>query len=309
MELNNVKLDWALILEGEIKHLESIYPDLPVRVSYESVIKELNKNTIQSRVILNGINVAAYSFIKESSELKDRLYGSVGFTDIAFATDERISNLLSWLTSISRNRKKRLMLNNIFNGGELSESVLVRMGFKKFARDRMQLYLDGSLPMTPGNIDEQFIQVPADRIDIGGYADAEFRSFAGTADEILFNSSDRGQRVEFVTSLFKGKFGEIIPGSSIILSLNRQIAGSVITTHQQTFTDVKTGLILDFFVTPEFRGKGLGRTLLINSLILLRNLGYERCILWVSESNPVRRLYENIGFDSASGMKEIFYYI
>ena len=309
MELNNVKLDWALILEGEIKHLESIYPDLPVRVSYESVIKELNKNTIQSRVILNGINVAAYSFIKESSELKDRLYGSVGFTDIAFATDERISNLLSWLTSISRNRKKRLMLNNIFNGGELSESVLVRMGFKKFARDRMQLYLDGSFPMTPGNIDERFIQVPADRIDIGGYADAEFRSFAGTADEILFNSSDRGQRVEFVMSLFKGKFGEIIPGSSIILSLNRQIAGSVITTHQQTFTDVKTALILDFFVTPEFRGKGLGRTLLINSLILLRNLGYERCILWVSESNPVRRLYENIGFDSASGMKEIFYYI
>ncbi len=309
MELNNVKLDWALILEGEIKHLESIYPDLPVRVSYESVIKELNKNTIQSRVILNGINVAAYSFIKESSELKDRLYGSVGFTDIAFATDERISNLLSWLTSISRNRKKRLMLNNIFNGGELSESVLVRMGFKKFARDRMQLYLDGSFPMTPGNIDERFIQVPADRIDIGGYADAEFRSFAGTADEILFNSSDRGQRVEFVMSLFKGKFGEIIAGSSIILSLNRQIAGSVITTHQQTFTDVKTALILDFFVTPEFRGKGLGRTLLINSLILLRNLGYERCILWVSESNPVRRLYENIGFDSASDMKEIFYYI
>ena len=309
MELNNVKLDWALILEGEIKHLESIYPDLPVRVSYESVIKELNKNTIQSRVILNGINVAAYSFIKESSELKDRLYGSVGFTDIAFATDERISNLLSWLTSISRNRKKRLMLNNIFNGGELSESVLVRMGFKKFARDRMQLYLDGSFPMTPGNIDERFIQVPADRIDIGGYADAEFRSFAGTADEILFNSSDRGQRVEFVMSLFKGKFGEIIAGSSIILSLNRQIAGSVITTHQQTFTDVKTALILDFFVTPEFRGKGLGRTLLTNSLILLRNLGYERCILWVSESNPVRRLYENIGFDSASDMKEIFYYI
>ena len=309
MELNNVKLDWALILEGEIKHLESIYPDLPVRVSYESVIKELNKNTIQSRVILNGINVAAYSFIRESSELKDRLYGSVRFTDIAFATDERISNLLSWLTSISRNRKKRLMLNNIFNGGELSESVLVRMGFKKFARDRMQLYLDGSFPMTPGNIDERFIQVPADRIDIGGYADAEFRSFAGTADEILFNSSDRGQRVEFVMSLFKGKFGEIIAGSSIILSLNRQIAGSVITTHQQTFTDVKTALILDFFVTPEFRGKGLGRTLLINSLILLRNLGYERCILWVSESNPVRRLYENIGFDSASDMKEIFYYI
>ncbi len=309
MELNNVKLDWAQILEGEIKHMESLYPELPVRVSYKSIIEELNKNAIPSRVILNGINVAAYSFIKESSELNDRLYGSIGFTDIAFATDERISNLLSWLVSISQNRKKRLMLNKIFNDGELSEAVLTRMGFKKFERNRMQLYLDDSFRRIHGNFDEQFIPVPVGRLDMVGYADSEFKSYAGTADEILFNSKDWNQRIEFVKSLFKGKFGEIIADSSIILSFHGQIVGSVITTHQQTFTDVKTALLLDLFVTPEFKGKGLGKMLLVNSLISLRSMGYDQCILWVSETNPARSLYEKIGFRSVSDMKEIFYYI
>ena len=68
-------------------------------------------------------------------------------------------------------------------------------------------------------------------------------------------------------------------------------------------------LLLDLFVTPEFKGKGLGKMLLVNSLISLRSMGYDQCILWVSETNPARSLYEKIGFRSVSDMKEIFYYI
>ena len=46
MEINNVKLDWGAILEGQIRHLESVYPDLDVRKSYKGIVDLLNSNKL-----------------------------------------------------------------------------------------------------------------------------------------------------------------------------------------------------------------------------------------------------------------------
>ena len=73
MEMKNVKLDWAPILEGQIKSLESLYPDIPVRKSFEGLIQELNANRLKSRVILSGINVSAYAFVAPSTDYGENL--------------------------------------------------------------------------------------------------------------------------------------------------------------------------------------------------------------------------------------------
>jgi GNAT superfamily N-acetyltransferase len=53
-----------------------------------------------------------------------------------------------------------------------------------------------------------------------------------------------------------------------------------------------------YFVVPGFRGRGLGRGLILHSLDEARRLGFDALQFnLVFESNPARRLYEELGFE------------
>lgn len=306
MEMKNVKLDWAPILEGQIKHLESLYPDIPVRNSFDGLIHELNENKIKSRVILNGINVAAYAFIAPSGDYSDRLYGSVGFTDPSFATPDRVSNLVTWLEDMAKSQKKYLMIDRIYNAEDVGTSHLQEHGFTKFKRDRMILDLgDYKLHEIKQIGQEQTVSLTKIRPEV--YSEAEFQAYRGSVDQILFNMESTAERLTFIKKMIDGRYGTVLNDASFVLVDGNNIMGASMCTDYKTADDSKISLLADIFVTKEYRGRGYAGKLLSMSLNGLKKLGYEECHLWVSEGNPATKLYEKEGF-KISGTSEIFYF-
>jgi ribosomal protein S18 acetylase RimI-like enzyme len=68
-------------------------------------------------------------------------------------------------------------------------------------------------------------------------------------------------------------------------------------THLDYFTKDEYGYIYEFYVMPEHRRKGLGKTLMDAALEDLRQAGHKEVRLNVFAQNPARHLYENTGFE------------
>lgn len=65
-----------------------------------------------------------------------------------------------------------------------------------------------------------------------------------------------------------------------------------------------TGHVFSLYVTPDFMGLGVGRTLLGEVLTELGARGHRRVTLWVFEANRrARRLYERMGFQPDGGWR------
>ncbi len=70
--------------------------------------------------------------------------------------------------------------------------------------------------------------------------------------------------------------------------------------------DGRRGYIYHTAVTPEFRGRGIGRMLVENSLRQLRNLGIGKCHLFVfADNEPGKAFWSSIGWDKRD---DIFVY-
>lgn len=307
MDMNNVKLDWAPILEGQIKYLETSYPDLPIRKSFVPIIEALNANKMKSRVVLSGINVSAYAFITPSVQHTDRLYATVGFTDPKFATEERTDNLMSWLEDHARIQNKYMMLNELFNAEEKSDEFLFSRNYRKLVRDRLVIDL-GDLMKLETPLTENLGEVDISKIKAADYSDIEYEAFRGSEDEILFNSGNRDERIEFCRGLFDGSLGKVIGPASKVLMQGNKIAAALVATDYRSVDDLKSALIADIFVRKNLRGKGIAKYLLANTLNVLKIKGYDECALWVSTNNPARGIYDKLGFRD-SGTKEVFYYL
>ncbi len=308
MEISNVKVDWAPILEGQIKYLENIYPDAAIRETYHDIIERLNENKIKSRLIINGITVAGYAFVIESSLLNDRIYGSLGFTDRAFATDERVRVLVEWAENIARSQGKYLMINEIFRAEDVSEKFLIDRGYTMVKRGRMEVTLD-EFKSVEEKYPKEFEILPVIGTSYQEYSRAEFDAYAGTPDIILFHSASEADRVAMVKAMFTGSYGEIVPSaSSAVRHHGKLIAAIIATTKPERQINERHAMIVDVFVNREYRGNGLGTALMVNSLNRLKELGFETAELWVTAGNDAAHIYERLGFKSSSSAKEVFYY-
>ncbi len=308
MDMDNVKLDWAPILEGQIRYLEATYPDLPIRKSFQPIIESLNSNQIKSRVILSGINVSGYAFVTPSHLHKDRLHATVGFTDPQFATEERVDNLMGWLEGHARIQDKYLMLNEIYNAEEKSDAFLFPRKYGKLVRDRMVLDL-GDLRKHEAPLKGSYDNIPLNSVDYGKYSDAEFNAFSGTDDIILFNAQNRQERIDVSRGLLTGQFdGGVVNSATRILGKGGKIVASTLATEYMNIDETKTALLAELFVDKSLRGNGIAKHLLAHTLNALKLNGYGKCALWVSESNPARKLYIDFGF-SKTKTQEIFYYM
>ncbi len=307
MDMNNVKLDWAPILEGQIKSLEATYPDLPIRKTFKPLIESLNSNQIKSRVILSGINVSGYAFVMPSHLHKDRLHATVGFTDPDFATEERVDKLMGWLEGHARIQNKYLMLNEIYNAEDNSDVFLFSRKYRKLVRNRMVMDL-GDLRKYDAPLNGSFSIVPLNRVNYENYSDAEYDAFSTTDDVILFNSDSRQERIDVTRGLLTGKYdGGAIQPATKVLGLDGRIVASTLATEYMNIDEAKTALLAELFVEKSLRGKGIAKHLLAHTLNSLKLNGYGKCALWVSEGNPARKLYDDFGF-STTRTKEIFYY-
>ncbi|WMT50888.1 MAG: GNAT family N-acetyltransferase [Ferroplasma sp.] len=301
MKLDNYRLNWDVILKKEIDFLSKKYPDIDIRGSYTSIINLLNENKIKSRIILNKNEFIGYAYVMDSSDKSDRLYADIGFISPKKITEARLKELFDWLIEIARESRKKLMLNQIFNGNEISEKYLETLGFKTIIRKRMVLDLNKySYRKTVENYDITGIE----GLNMDLYSDAEYEAFKYTSDKYLF-SDKREDRIQTVKNLFNGEYGEIIPEVSFIMKNKGRISGGVVSSR----LGFDRAFIVSIFVKRSYRKKGIGKYLLFTALNRFKALSFHYVFLWVNAENFARDFYERYGFVYDDYPDEVIYYL
>ena len=304
MELTNVKIDWNPILEDYITHLETVYPDIPIRESYSYIIENLNENHIPSRIVLQGNNVAAYAYLLENPDLDDRLYAYVRFMSESFAKKERMENLVTWAENSARNRKRIVIINDVFNGGTETENFLIEKKYEKIERYSMKLQIRNAT-----NLDEklpvEFMTGDLSDFNLEEFLNEEYDAYRDAPDFLLFHGLDRDKGREFIRKIFSGMYGEILNRPSMLIRHKNQLAGACIVTDGFPSSQKKTPLVADIFVKKDYRGNGLATGMLSRSIKALREMNCGELSLWATEGNPAINIYEDLGFVKNRIQKEV----
>ena len=113
-------------------------------------------------------------------------------------------------------------------------------------------------------------------------------AYAGTVD-------DHGQPPEFAASearrTIAGEYGAVEWDASLLATLDEQLIGATVVTLDRAH------LLLAFaLVSPEWRNRGVGTSLVIRSGNRLSAMGATEWTLAVTVGNPAQRLYERVGF-------------
>jgi GNAT superfamily N-acetyltransferase len=301
MKLDNYRLNWDIILKKEIDFLSKKYPDIDIKGSYSSVVNLLNENKIKSRIILKKNEFIGYAYIMDSADKNDRLYADIGFISSKKITEERLKELFDWLMGIAKTARKKLMLNQVFNGNEISNKYLAKLGFKTITRKRMVIDLNAYAYKKLN--EECDISGIAD-LNIELYSDAEYEAFKYTSDKFLF-SNKREDRIQTVKNLFNGEYGEIIEDASFILKNKGRISGGAVSSR----LGFDRAFIVSIFVKRVYRKKGIGKFMLFTVLNRLKALSYNYVFLWVNAENFARDFYSHYGFNYDDYPDEVIYYL
>lgn len=308
MDMDNMKINWAPVLESQIAYLEEKFPDRHIREMFQGVIEDLNENKVKSRLIVSGEKPAGYAYYRIPENMSDRILGNVGFVDVEAANSERAENLLGWLIAEAKSMGRFVMINEIFNGNRETAVVLEKIGFSCIEREMMHMPL-GNVPGETPSVDHGYSLESLDRLNIQEYSGKEKEAYVGSSDEVLFPTSAAEQE-EFTRGIFEGSYGKVLPGVSRIAQKEGSLIGGCIVTIGPN-GEVSQGypLILDIFVSREHRGKGIAKSLIIEAARRASAAGYGNLYLWVNMKNEARKLYESIGFRTSGYQKEVIFYL
>lgn len=121
----------------------------------------------------------------------------------------------------------------------------------------------------------------------------DWRTYRGTPDESLLSGTPEGNR-ELLENALAGLFGPYLDDAS---PAARDPEGAVLGFAVACQESLRSGILLDLAVDPDFRRRGLGEALVLRTLRALLALGYPKAHLWVTDGNvPARSLYEKVGF-------------
>lgn len=300
MKLDNYRLNWDVILKKEIDFLSKKYPDIDIKGSYASIVTLLNENKIRSRIIMHKNELVGYAYIMDSNDKSDRLYADIGFISSKKINEERLGELFEWLIGIASEEKKKLMLNPIYNGNDLSDQYLIKSGFKTIIRKRMVIDLSD---YTYKKLEKEYDVSGISDINMDLYSDAEYEAFKYTSDKFLF-SNKREDRIQTVINLFNGDYGDIIKEVTVILKNKGRISGAVISSK----LGFDRAFIVSIFVKRAYRKTGMGKYLLFTALNRLKALSYHYVFLWVNAENFARDFYLHYGFKYDNYPDEVIYY-
>ena len=121
----------------------------------------------------------------------------------------------------------------------------------------------------------------------------DWKAYRGTPDESLLSDTPEGNR-ELLSNALAGLFGPYLDDAS---PAAKDSAGALVGFAVGCQESLRSGILLDLAVHPNFRRRGLGEALVLRVLRALLALGYVKAHLWVTEGNsPARTLYEKVGF-------------
>lgn len=306
-EFENIKVDWAPILEPQISQLEEGFPWLAVRETFQNIIDGLNANSIKSRLILAGSEPAGYAYYLNSTSMSDRILGNAGFVDEKFANEERCMNLIQWLKDEGDSQGKIVMLNEIFKGGSASQTALDKLGFGKIERQMMEIYLR-DVSETPVQVPEGYEITGLSNLNTEDYQAAQISAYQGSDDELLFSTKEE-ERSSTARDIFEGAYGEIMSGVSRIAMHQNSIAGvCIVTAGKEGAPEIGYPLIIDVFVGKEHRGRGIAKALMHEVLTRAKVSGLMKLYLWVNSNGNALKLYQSMGFKSSEAPHEIIYH-
>lgn len=157
-------------------------------------------------------------------------------------------------------------------------------------RLRMEIDLRwiGARPVLPA----PFVWAPWADTVLEDHAEVKYRSFRGELDTRIFpNLATRDGCVQLM-EFIREKPGFLPSATWLIVA-----ADGCCATVQGVREEPGIGVIQNLGVLPEYRGRGLGRALLIQALCGFRQAGLKRGRLEVSARNRrAVRLYHDVGF-------------
>ena len=115
------------------------------------------------------------------------------------------------------------------------------------------------------------------------------------------SSDDEGESIEdwksILNDFMNGKYGVIIKDLCELLYIQGNIADGIVTA-----LDEGELYIVTLAVLPEYRGKNLSLNLLSRLLMKAQEKGYEKIVLYVTDSNiPAINIYNKAGFEVQKG--------
>lgn len=115
------------------------------------------------------------------------------------------------------------------------------------------------------------------------------------------SSDDEGESIEdwksILNDLMNGKYGVIIKDLCELLYIEGNITGGIVAA-----LDEGELYIVTLAVLPEYRGKNLSLNLLSRLLMKAQEKGYEKIVLYVTDSNiSAINIYNKAGFDVQKG--------
>lgn len=115
-------------------------------------------------------------------------------------------------------------------------------------------------------------------------------AYRGTTDWEDGDDADVAQHE--LQNVLSGHYGEFLPGAS---RAGLSSTGALVSTIVCALED-QTPLILFLYTDPAHKRRGLASALIAQCAAALHQSGYEQVALYVSEDNPARGLYQQLGF-------------
>lgn len=164
------------------------------------------------------------------------------------------------------------------------------MAITYFKRFRMEIDLGEWLPKP--SLPEGYYWIPWDESLVGVHAEAQYQSFTSELDSQVFPClGDRFGCLRLLREI-RRKPGFLADATWLVGH-----EGGACGTIQGVIEAGPVGSIQNLGVVPDFRGLGLGRALLLRSILGFYHNGIHRVTLEVTAENAgAIRLYRGIGF-------------
>ena len=307
MEVQNIRINWKPLLEKQKEGFQKIYPEMELDSTFTSLEEQLNLNMIPSRVIIRENMVKGFAYITGLNSDSGRSYGFLCFPEPDLYSNTTLESLLKWMEDLALGSSKKLIIG-IIDAPENLDRIMTESGYEIFRRKRMVCDLSSAHGGKSSEVKSPEVRIePLTGIDIPQYAESQAVAYSGTPDETFMLPDDAKGRIRMVEEMFKGNYGEIMLEPSGLILNGKKVEGSVIVSQGRLRRDgTRVPLLLDVFVLPDLRGKGIGAALLKYALDKLRESSCKKVELWVSEGNHAEHLYSRMGF-TVEGQPDIAY--
>jgi ribosomal protein S18 acetylase RimI-like enzyme len=178
-----------------------------------------------------------------------------------------------------------------------SSPRIATMGLTYFKRYRMEVSLAGR-ELAPVSLPRGYSLSPWDESLLEAHADAKFLSFRSEIDANVFPCLGESSGCHRLMHEIRQKEG-FLPGATWLLSYRENLtaAADFCGTIQGIRDSAGMGAIQNLGITPDHRGHGLGRALLVKALTGFQQAGLKQAFLEVTAQNDVAiHLYQQMGF-------------